>query len=244
MSTSTNGPDETTRSELQRIATHIAARAQHPATGRIGLRVSPGGFGSISYGDGNTRLRMSGTTLIWESSTSKSARGISVEGATLRQLADFADVDLSTEFSAGSDTPPVGDVDAPLVLDPDGADQIAAWFDLTARALDVVVGTAPPWSDASIPQLWPEHFDVAIDLAFDPAAPSERRVNLGGSTGDADHPVPYLYIGPWTTERPGDPAFWNAPFGAVLDADHVDSADDRLSAAVEFFRSGLSMLTP
>ena len=94
------------------------------------------------------------------------------------------------------------------------------------------------------PQLWPEHFDLALDLAYDPADPAQRRVNLGGSPGDEHHPDPYLYVGPWTPDRPGDPTFWNAPFGAVLGADRVQLAPDSLAAATEFFRHGLDRLAP
>jgi hypothetical protein len=39
-------------------------------------------------------------------------------------------------------------------------------------------------------------------------------VNLGGSPGDGFSDEPYLYVGPWTSDRPGDSEFWNAPFGA------------------------------
>ena len=35
-----------TRDELQRIATHVLARARFAATGRFGLRATPGGFGT------------------------------------------------------------------------------------------------------------------------------------------------------------------------------------------------------
>lgn len=42
--------------------------------------------------------------------------------------------------------------------------------------------------------LWPEHFDVACDLA---RGPGEReRANLGGSAGDDAHPEPCLHLGP------------------------------------------------
>ena len=244
MSTTNADQAGTTRSELHRIATHVLARGQHPSTGRIGLRVSPGGFSSIPFGEDQTRLRVSGIALVRESSASKSARAISIVGSSLGQLAGFAGVDLTSEFSAGDDTPPIGDLDNPIVLDPLAARRIASWFDLAAQALDEVFRAAAPWSEPSIPQLWPEHFDVATDLAFDPAAPGERRVNLGGVAGDESHAAPYLYVGPWSPERPGDPDFWNAPFGAVLGQDVVINAGDHLSAAVEFFRTGLDRLAP
>lgn len=244
MTASTDDDDRATRHELHRIATHVLARAQHPSTGRIGLRVSPGGFSSIVFGDDRTRLRVSGAALVRESSATKSARAISIDGSSLGQLADFAGVDLSADFSAGDDTPAAGDPDTPIELDLRAARRIAAWFDLTAQALDEVLGSVPPWSGPSIPQLWPEHFDVATDVAFDPSAPTERRVNLGGVTGDGYHSTPYLYVGPWTSERPGDPEFWNAPFGAVLGGEEIAATDHHLSSAIEFFRSGLYRLAP
>ena len=44
------------------------------------------------------------------------------------------------------------------------------------------------------PVLWPEHFDVAV---------TEDEVNYGVSPGDDFHPLPYAYVGPWTS-RIGD----------------------------------------
>ncbi len=87
-------------------------------------------------------------------------------------------------------------------------------------------------------QIWPEHFDAALDLAVSP----DVRVNLGGSPGDDGHPEPYLYVGPWTSDRPGDAAFWNAPFGAVLGHDVVAGSDDPLRTACSFFERGIEQL--
>lgn len=235
--------EQTSRDGLHRIATHVLSRGQHPSTGRIGLRVSPGGFSSIPFGDDQMRLRVSGITLVRESGAAKTAHAISIDGASLGQLADFADVDLTAEFSAGHDTPPIGDPDAPIQLDPLAARRIATWFDIVALALDEALRGTPRWSEPSIPQLWPEHFDVATDLAFDPDAPTERRVNLGGVAGDGYHAAPYLYVGPWTPERPGEPEFWNAPFGAVLGDDQVTATNDPLATAFEFFRTGIDRLS-
>ena len=49
-----------------------------------------------------------------------------------------------------------------------------------------------------------------------PAAPTgvtDDEVNYGVSPGDEFHPLPYAYVGPWTS-RIGP--FWNAPFGAFM----------------------------
>jgi hypothetical protein len=68
-------------------------------------------------------------------------------------------------------------------------------------------------------------------------------VNLGGSAGDGFHQLPYLYIGPWTPERPGDSEFWNAPFGAVIGFGEVAASPDPVDDAFAFFRTGLEMLS-
>jgi hypothetical protein len=54
--------------------------------------------------------------------------------------------------------------------------------------------------------LWPAHFDVGMTAAA---------VNYGASPGDEHITEPYPYAGPRDGPPPGDPAFWNAPFGAA-----------------------------
>jgi hypothetical protein len=238
----------TTRDELQRVAVHVLARALHAATGRIGLRPAPGGFATPEFGPERRRLRLSGGLLVDESGGSPTVtRAVEIDGSSLADLASFADVDLAVvDFSAGDDTPPVGDADRPLHVQPRSVAALAEWYDVAARALDGVVVTRSPVATTSSPtlaQLWPEHFDVGLDLAFDDAAPAERRVNLGGSPGDGFHADPYLYVGPWTDDRPGHPEAWNAPFGAVLGHADLAIADDPVAAATAFFRAGLERLT-
>ena len=228
------------RDALQRVAVHIVARARSQATGRFGLRVTVGGFGTPEFGDDLTRVRVSGGYLIRESGGTggASTAATAIDGATLAELADFADVDLGADLEVGHDTPPLGDACQRLVVHDAVAGGLGAWYSLVACALDRVVAGASPGAAPTLVQLWPEHFDVALDLA---AAP-ERRVNLGGSSGDGYHADPYLYVGPWTADRPGDPEFWNAPFGAVFGYDEVRRAHDPLDAAVRFFERGIGLL--
>jgi hypothetical protein len=56
--------------------------------------------------------------------------------------------------------------------------------------------------------------------------------------------MPYLYVGPWTEDRPGDAAYWNAPFGAVLRATDVVGLppSEAQAVAVAFLRRGLDLL--
>ena len=235
---------DATRHTLHRIANHVLARAQFEATGLLGLRATPGGLGTTTIRPDRERIRISGGALVRESASTGGTwtRSIAIDGSTLAGLAAFADVDLAAEFSAGADTPPVGDIDESISLHAESARRIGDWYAIASQALDRLVHTAPAFSEPSLVQLWPEHFDAALDMAVDPAAPTERRVNMGGSPGDGFHAAPYLYVGPWTADRPGDPAFWNAPFGAVVSYDDIAAAPDPVEIAHEFFRAGFELL--
>ena len=161
----------------------------------------------------------------------------SIHGSTLRELADLAGVDLTQLLDVGHDTPPLGDVDAVLELDVDSATRVAEWFRIVALALDNVSAEVPATASPSLVRLWPEHFDVAVDVAVDGAATPDVRVNLGGSPGDGFSEEPYLYVGPWTADRPGDPAYWNAPFGAALARSQLDSGAP-VASATAFLLAG------
>jgi hypothetical protein len=87
--------------------------------------------------------------------------------------------------------------------------------------------------DPSIVQLWPEHFDIAIELGSESAG---QRANFGFSPGDDDHPEPYLYVGPWSAEVSG--GLWNATGfnGAEMAYEELIAADDHRRAALDFMR--------
>ncbi len=229
-----------TRDALQRVAVHIIARARQQATGRFGLRVTPGGFGTPEYGDELTRVRVSGGALVRESggTSGASTSAMPIDGASLSELAGFVDVDLGALLDVGHDTPPLGDPSVALSVDATAGRALGDWFALAAVALDRVVAGVPAAAEPSLVQVWPEHFDAALDLA---AAP-DRRVNLGGSPGDGFHAEPYLYVGPWTVDRPGDADFWNAPFGALLGHAELLGESDPLGSAVAFFERGIALL--
>jgi hypothetical protein len=222
-----------TRHTLQRIATHILARRRHLVSGRFGLRATPGGIGTPALGapEALEVVRTSGTYLVHE--LGDRVQIVPMAGATLAHLAATVDVDLTTEFTVGTDTPDIGDVDAPLQLDAEVVAALADWYDLGWRALDIVGLDAQ--SPAPI-QLWPEHFDASCLIAIGPE-PNDR-CDVGVSPGDQHHDEPYLYVGPWGTRRPGTKEYWNASFGAVLPRSAVSSAAD----AVGFYREGLSRL--
>jgi hypothetical protein len=224
---------------LHLVGVHVAARARQQAAERFSLRVTPGGFGTPEFGADSRRVRVAHGTLIVESDApgAPSSTAHAIHGTSLRELADVAGVDLAAALDVGHDTPAMGDPDAPLELDALGASAIAHWFGVVAGALDRVLAAVPASGGASVARLWPEHFDVAIDVAATP----EVRVNLGGSPGDSFSGEPYLYVGPWTPERPGDGDFWNAPFGAACMRSQLD-AGDLVGSAAAFLLDGLRRL--
>ena len=228
----------TTRDTLQRVATHILARRRHQLCGKLGLRVAPGGIGTPSCGPDHEVLRISGTRLIREV-TGSAARttALDLAAATLEDAAELADVDLSAPFDAGHDTPSMGDPGSVLDVDAASADALAAWFRFGWAVLDETVAGLGPAAESSVVQLWPEHFDAGCDVA---AAPG-RRLNLGASPGDSFSAQPYLYVGPWDPERPGDPGYWNAPFGAVLTYEQLLTSPDPTAVAVAFLRHGVEL---
>lgn len=203
---------------LHLVAVHIVARARAQATGRFSLRVTPGGFGTPDFGPEPRRIRVSGDRLVVESDEpgEASARSVPIGGATLRDLAAEAGVDLDAPLDVGHDTPPLGSPDAILDLTSTATSSIHRVHAIGAAALDETTATLHDQGrPATLPRLWPEHFDVAIEAGTG----SGTTLNLGVSPGDGFHADPYAYVGPWTDERPGDPDYWNAPFGAFRPLD-------------------------
>ncbi len=225
----------TTRVALHTVAAHVLGRRRFNVSGRFGLRAGPGGIATPAFGDAPETIRISGATLLRE--VGGSCTHVVVNGSTLRDLAGFVDADLDEPFSCGPEGPPLGDVDLPYELEPREVEPIADWFALAWRVLDEVVATAPEGSDVATIQLWPEHFDAATTVKV----PSAEPVNLGFSPGDTFEDEPYLYVGPWGSDRPGVSRFWNAPFGALRRRSEVLDAPDPTEFCVRFLHDGLRL---
>jgi hypothetical protein len=224
------------RLELQRVATHVLARARFAATGRFGLRVNWDGITTPAFGPDSDVVRLGPGLLAHERQRDGVARTetVAISGHSLDSLAALVAVDLDDAFDAGPAAPAVGDPERPIVIEPGTYADVLGWFRLGMLAFDRIL---PLLNEPSIVQLWPEHFDVGLD-----AAASSGRVNLGASPGDDSYPEPYLYVGPWSADRPGGPEYWNAPFGAVLGHGELMGVDDPVEVAVSFFRRGLRLL--
>jgi hypothetical protein len=191
-----------TRRALHGVAESVIAGPQYRADGTIRLKVTPDGFAGVT-----SPLRVQGGELVGPAGRWP-LRG------TLRELAAAAGVTAGRPEGLYSDTSGV-DLDEPLTVDAGAAELLEEWF---ARGDAGLRAFAPE----SAPVLWPEHFDLAISL---------DEVTYGISPGDAGHPAPYAYVGPWT---PREGAFWNAPFGALREVHELRDA----ATVAAFFAEG------
>lgn len=107
--------------------------------------------------------------------------------------------------------------DAPLDVVPEAARRLTAALAIGDRALALLLAEAGPADDPSSVHLWPEHFDVAVELGA-----GDARANYGVSPGDDQHPEPYAYVGPWTPPPTGP--LWQATGFAGAEAG-VDDPD-------------------
>ncbi len=215
----------TTRLALHAVAEHVLAPCRHSVNGKIGLRYTYRGFGTPYFGD-DRQVRVEDGMLVISDREGERREGLS----TLRAAAALVDVPAPASTGVYTPTTP-GDLDAALVVDPACARALGDWYGFCASVLEQLRAEAGSLDAPSRLQLWPEHFDLAVDLG-----PPEARANFGGSPGDDLHPAPYLYVGPWGSH--GDDLFWNEPFGASLSYDALLAGADPLA----FFRTGKALL--
>ena len=213
-----------TRDSLQAVAEHVMSAALHASTGRIGLRQTPGGFGTPPFASahGQRQIRVSGTELAV--SDDRGERGAPI--TTLRSAGELAEIEPGAPSGIYTPTTKL-DLDRPLPLHAGAAARLADWYALVNDALEHLRRDLAG-EDPAVVQLWPEHFDLATTISS---------VNYGGSPGDGGIPGPYLYVGPHSPPEP-DGGFWNQPYGASRSADEVADAE----AAVRFFSDGRARL--
>ena len=218
-----------TRESLRRLAAYVLAPARKAVNGKIGLRYTLGGFGTPFFGH-DRQLRVAGAVLVRQEGGEAAAEDIT----TLKAAAAFAGVELSDDPGVGSDLPGLGDPGAPLTVDRTAADALGRWFGFAASVLEQFrAELKAAGTSASRIQLWPEHFDAGMNI---------EGVNFGCSPGDAEHPEPYVYVGPWNREGL-EGEFWNASFGAVLPYADLLAVPDQREAALAFLRRGASLAT-
>ncbi|GAC1319568.1 MAG: hypothetical protein NVSMB16_15290 [Acidimicrobiales bacterium] len=216
----------TTRVGLHAVAEHILVPARFGDNAKVGLRWTLGGFGTPFFG-ANRQLRTVRAALLDGERTAPLT--------TLRAAGEFVAVKPGAPVSVFTPTTHC-DLDAPLQIDPDAAAAYGDFFGFTTSVLEQLRAESLPGDAPSRVQLWPEHFDVSVDLGNEHTG---TRATYGGSPGDAAHPSPYLYVSTWT---PRTGPFWNEPFGAGLAYAVLLSDQDQRATALDFFRTARALL--
>jgi hypothetical protein len=121
----------------------------------------------------------------------------------------------------------------PREVDAAAAEALGALYGFACSVLEQMRADEAE-ADSSLVRIWPEHFDIAVELGDDAAG---KRVNLGLSPGDDDHDEPYLYVSPWNTALASG-ELWNATGfpGAELRYSELLAADDQRRTALGFMR--------
>jgi hypothetical protein len=220
-----------TREGLHALAEHVLAPARYRVDGHIGLVPSAGGFGTPTFGEGE-RVRIEGIELVHE--RPGSTRRVSI--TTLGDAAQFVGVPLGAPTEVYKPTT-AAVADTSLAIDAEAARALAVWIDFAAALLhelrDAYAGHAP-----SAIQLWPEHFDLSVDFGD---ADTGTRANYGASPGDGTLPEPYLYVGPWDTNRRTGP-FADQPWGAALTYEQLRAALEPRAAGRDFYEDRAALL--
>jgi hypothetical protein len=216
----------TTREALHGVAEQVISPVRQRANGKIGLRWTLGGFGTPFFG-ADAQIRVDGAELVIEAGGEERRHLLT----TIGDAAAAIGFDLRGADEAG--------LDAQLEIDPAAARFVGDWFGFVISVLEQLRAEAREEWEPSRAQLWPEHFDLAVELGNEEA---ERRATFGGSPGDEGHPEPYLYVAPWTARPFGD--LWKAKGfpGAEMAYSELLTADDQRGAALEFFRVRLAAL--
>jgi hypothetical protein len=207
------------RDALHRLAEDVIKPAREQTSGEWTLTPTQNGFGTPVFGD-DTQVRVEGTELV--------VREGGVERrAPITSLAGAAETIGPRLLPEGLE----GLGEDPLEVDPAAAAALTAAYALGEEALERLVAGAGEGDAPTAPTLWPEHFDVAIEMGDEDGG---RRANYGLSPGDGDHEQPYFYVGPWTARPEGE--LWNGSGfpGAELSYEELAASADPVEAAVEF----------
>lgn len=193
-----------TRRSLHGLAELVLAGPRYRQGGSIRLRVQPLGFRTRD----EPFVAMRGPLLVADDNA------VDVDGLTFAQAAASIGLEASRLDDVYSDGPGVNPDDV-IRVDPESVRQLAHALTVGDQALRLFQRSADPI-------LWPEHFDVAIEIG---------ESTYGVSPGDRYVGGPYAYV-----SRPEPPKgeFWDQPFGAARRLAELDGVE----GVVAFFREG------
>lgn len=221
---------------LGQLAFHVVAPARYEEQGKLGLRYTHRGFGTPFFGK-DRQIRMEGERLVVQDGDI--AR--SAEVTTLRAAARMAGIEYRETWGPRwHDPPAAADPDMPLPVDRSSVLVCSDILGFGFSVLEQIRIEARTDEHPSRVQLWPEHFDAAVEIGIEGDG---RRAGFGVSPGYAAHPEPFVYVSPWAKDWLDDP-YWNADFfgGAILRYSDLLVAADQHETALGFLRTGLEIL--
>lgn len=224
-----------TRDALHQIAFFAIAPARYKAMGRMGLKATPGGFGTPEF-DGRV-ARVEGDLLVHAQDGNIATQQIT----TIRAAAEFFGVDYEVEwFEDFHDPLEPADPDETLHIDRDAAVALGNWYEYSFEVLNRLREHGTPADDVSEVQLWPEHFDPATELGDQEKG---QRASFGASPGDSANPEPYIFVAAWSDVDRSNEYWNNESFnGASLGYEELVSADDQVERGLEFLLEGYRVL--
>lgn len=224
-----------TREGLHQIAFFAIAPVRYRSEARMGLTATPGGFGTPRIGE--TVARVDGSALVLESGAGVASQQIT----TVRAACEFFGHDYQVGwFEEFRDPLEPVDPDSHLAIDDGSGRAIGSWFEFVTDVLQRLRAHGLEDDDVSEVQLWPEHFDPAIEMGRQDRG---RRASYGGSPGDGEHAHPYLYVSAWGDIDRTNP-YWNdeAFNGASMGYAELANDDDPVQAALDFLLRGYGIL--
>lgn len=187
--------------------------ARYQSVGKMGLVVVDGGIATPEFG-GHRLALVNGLLHV---------DGTQHPLTTLGEACELAGVDPSAELPPALNI--AGDTAAEISVDRDAFDALVDWYAFCQFLLKSVAELMTTEENPTEIQLWPEHFDVALEGGTEAA-----RATYGGSPGDTYFSEPYLYVGPFHA-RNGD--FWNTGFGAAITRRELQQWPEPLSFYLE-----------
>jgi hypothetical protein len=215
-------PDfERARQGLHRLADQVVKLTREHVNGEFSLIATPGGFGTPVFGPDDAQVRVDGGDLVVTVGGSGRRQAITTLSAAAELAADLLPDRLELD-------------DEPLGVTPEASLALGRWYAFGEQVLRRIRADATAVDEATEPTLWPEHFDIAIEMGPEGEG---RRANYGLSPGDETHAEPYLYMGPWTARPQGE--LWNAKGfpGAEMVYSNLLGTPHQVTAALGFCRT-------
>ncbi len=227
---------EAQRTNFHRLALALISEVRRLAPGgKFGLRWVKGGFGTPFF-NADQQVRVTGGEIIFQQADQQTSQPIT----TLRAASEFLGV-APSESQREHDSPVIGDLDEDLGVSVAVNDFLGSWYGCATAALEELRANSDD-ADSTRIQLWPGHFDIAIELGDRTA-----RATYGASPGDtAEIPQPYLYVSPWDPQAMQNSDFWNASsfMGAVMSYEELlqSASASSYHAVLEFYQTAFAKL--